>query len=530
MLRLQNRLVVLLLAICVLTLPRVSHTASPVDDLYERFKVDLPTADVVVLLDASGSMSGVYGTVRQAAVGFSRALTDKERAHLRVFAAVVSDPLEGKGPEVGSRVEGFLPRTPLPGRGTDLGLAIVKGLEFLERSGASHVQTFFLLTDGLHQPRSDSPYSANFEDPHWQDLRRRGHALCRQRKVFVYGFGIGQHTDIEVLRRVFPAQNVEVVVGDATEVARALAQVRERMRREQLRQAVEKELHEGKVEARLTQATIAGTVTRFDLSLTVRNAFRHLPVRLERVKVERDGSQQIRCGVEGAFADEVLGAGGQRQGLVRGALQVRVFRWHVGETEEHYRAQFAITPVAQFVHAEALKELGFERAVPRVVPATLTAHLTLRPGVPTWMAVGLLVAAGGALLCFLLSSRRFPLEHLTGRLNPVGGTPIDLTAMPNPASIGEGDIVVTLRLVDDGKFVRLVGEWSHARVAVRRGGTALSSPAQLENGDQLTVGTAQYLVEFSSPPSRWRSKPLVVLALLLMVAAFVFVGLVIVNP
>jgi hypothetical protein len=34
---------------------------------------------------------------------------------------------------------------------TDLGLAISKGLEFLEREGASKVQAFFLLTDGLHR-------------------------------------------------------------------------------------------------------------------------------------------------------------------------------------------------------------------------------------------------------------------------------------------------------------------------------------------------------------------------------------------
>jgi von Willebrand factor type A domain len=257
----------LLLAAMILALvPNLSSGTSATNDLYQLFQVDLHAADIVILFDASLSMKNhQYGKVRQAVIDFVPALTDKENLHLRVFGDVVSNPLEGKGSEVAGSIGSHLPEEP-SFKHTDLGLAIFKGLDFLEREGASKVQALFLLTDGLHQPPADSPYSRDFAaDPNWQDLQRRAQALCRQRHVFVYGFGLAEQTDIAMLRQVFPAQNVEMIVGNASQVARALEQVRERLRQTQLRQAVEQECAEGKLEVRLASRSIDEAITSFEL-------------------------------------------------------------------------------------------------------------------------------------------------------------------------------------------------------------------------------------------------------------------------
>ena len=167
----------LLTALSLLAATGRAQDRPPLEDLYRLFQVDLPPADVVILLDASRSMAGhQYGSVRRSVVNFAPALTDKENVQLRVFGDTVSNPLEGRGGEVAGKIEGFLPQEPFFSH-TDLGLAILKGLEFLERGDASQVQTLFLLTDGLHQPPADSPYSRDFDsDPDWQDLRRRAEA------------------------------------------------------------------------------------------------------------------------------------------------------------------------------------------------------------------------------------------------------------------------------------------------------------------------------------------------------------------
>jgi hypothetical protein len=291
----------LLLVVLSLAGSRNAIAADQSEDLYRLFQVDLPPADVVILLDASRSMNDhQYGDVRQAVVDFAPTLTDKEILQLRVFGDTIGSPLEGKGEEVAPRVAGYLPADPFFGH-TDLGLAILKAIEFLEREGSSRVQALFVITDGLHDPPSDSPYSHDFNDPSWRALQQRAQALCARHKVFVYGFGLGQQTDIAVLRRVFPARNVELVVGGAAHVAYTLQRIRERLSQTQLRQAVEQELSEGRVEARLDQSAISGDVPTFNIPLTIRNTYSNLPIVVEQVKIQRpaSSSMEVTCEVQG---------------------------------------------------------------------------------------------------------------------------------------------------------------------------------------------------------------------------------------
>jgi hypothetical protein len=405
-----NRLLLLAAIILAVTV-NLSSGASTNADLYQLFQVDLPAADIVFLFDASLSMKNhQYGDVRQAVIDFVPALTDKENLHLRVFGDVVSSPLEGKGSEVAGNIENQMPEEPLFNH-TDLGLAIFKGLDFLEREGASKVQALFMLTDGLHQP-AGGPYSRDFaNDPDWQALQRRALALCRQRHVFVYGFGLARQTDIAVLRQVFPAQSVEVIVGNASQVARALRQVRERLRQTQLRQAIEQELAEGKVEVRLARNSIDEDVNSFELPITIRNAHRHLSIHIEQVEVQRLGSggQEVECTLEGFGTDTVLEPGKQLQANVKGTLRAARPGWRIGQSRQSYEAAFQFVPVARFQQQAALDEFGVSLNPRNLDTASLAVNLRISYGIPYWALVGtalMITAIAGMAIAKVKRARR----------------------------------------------------------------------------------------------------------------------------
>jgi hypothetical protein len=200
-------------------------------------------------------------------------------------------------------------------------------------------RVYFPLQNVGGDPPNDSPYSRDFNDPSWRALQQRAQALCARHKVFVYGLGLGQQTDIAVLRKVFPAQNVEVIVGAAAYVAYALGQVREHLSRTQLRQAIEQELSEGRVEARLNKSSVSDDVTAFDVPLTIRSTYRHLPIVVDQIKVlhSASSSPEISCDVGNAFTNFSLAPGREWRGMVAGRLKANRSQWRLGRAQENMR-------------------------------------------------------------------------------------------------------------------------------------------------------------------------------------------------
>jgi hypothetical protein len=380
--------------IILLTAPHPPACASVSGDLYQLFQVDLPAADLVILLDASRSMiDHQYIEVRQAVIDFSSALTDKDNLHLRIFGETVSNPLEGTGDEVAHNIDQYLPQEPSFTH-TDLGLAILKGLEFFERDGASKVQALFLLTDGLHQPPQGSPYSHDFaNDPEWQALKRHAYALCRQHRIFVYGFGIGQQTDISVLRQIFPAINVEVIAGSATQVAFALRHIRERLSRTQLRQAIEQEINDGVVMVQLAKTSITSDATSFDLPITIQNGYHRLPIKIEEIQLQRESysSKEVLCELDGNWKDTVLAPGQQWQGRVKGLLHTQAPPFHVGKSRQSFHATFNFVPVVRFQNEAALYELSVDSIQPLANTSSLTVDLHTSYGISYFSFAGLIL-------------------------------------------------------------------------------------------------------------------------------------------
>lgn len=357
----QCKRLLLLTLIHFLVASDLSARASNLDDLYRIFQVDFPSADIVILLDASKSMTAHrYPEVRQAVIDFTSALTEKENLHLRIFGETVSSPLEGKRDEIVRNIDRYLPQEPLFAH-TDLGLAILKGLEFLERPGASKVQAFFLLTDGSHHPPQDSPYSRDFiNDPEWQTLKRRADAICHQHIVFVYGFGVARQTDVSVLRQIFPAKNVEVIAGSAEQVAFALRQVREGLSRAQLRKSIEQEINDGFVDARLAKTSITTDATSFDLPITIYNGYHRLPIKIEGIQMQRESysREEVLCWLEGDCKDTLLEPGQQWQGRIKGMLRRQASSFRIGKAKRRFQATFIFTPVFRFQYEAAMDNLG----------------------------------------------------------------------------------------------------------------------------------------------------------------------------
>lgn len=392
--------------------------------LYTLFNVDLPPADIVLLMDVSGSMLGKYDTARAAAIQFVSALSEREHLHLRLFAGVVSTPLDASGVEARQRIEQFLPPSPLPGQGTDLGMAIQKGIEFLERPGSASVQIFLLITDGIHQPPASSPYSRDFAgDDDWRILRERAQNLCQQHTVLVYGFGIGNQTDIQLLQQLFPVQNVELVVGNVNEMANFLLQIREQIRQVQLAAAIESDLKQGELQVSLQPTRIKGSASNFTIVATVRNTYR-LPVIVERIIIH--SAQRIPLQWQHRLnAPHELRTGETLRVELHATSQIAVPRFRLGKTRQDYRADYRIVPVARFKHEAAIIQLQRSEVIPRASVVVLPIELSLRSGIAWGTLISILIAGIGAL--FTWRTRPFKTERLALRLGlsdwPVGAEP-----------------------------------------------------------------------------------------------------------
>ncbi|MGH9835740.1 MAG: vWA domain-containing protein [Blastocatellia bacterium] len=402
---LKQQLLLTLIFFAALTATGWSQTSAATNNLTQVFQIDLPSADTAILMDASLSMRNHrYADVRQAVIEFASTGAGKETLSLRVFGDVPSSPLEGAADKLAGNVADHLPPEPMF-HNTDLGMAIQKGLEFFERNGAGEVQVLFLLTDGQHQPPAGSPYTRDFaNDPNWQALRRRAQELCRQRQVLVYGFGLGSQTDISLLLKIFPASNVEVVVGDAAQVATIFRRVRENLRFAQLRRAVEQELNTGGIEVRFAQSAVVSKVASITQPVTIRNRYRHLPVVLESINLQNTAgaSREITCEMESLPRDLTLAPGEQWQGQLRATLRTETSNLRLGRVERSFRASVQLTPIARFPHEAEIARLNVGDAKPLYDARPLAIELRERHGVPYW----LIATSSLAGLCFVLIARR----------------------------------------------------------------------------------------------------------------------------
>lgn len=373
--------------------------------LMDLFEIGLPPADVAVLLDASLSMRNHrYGEVRQAIVEFTSSLTSKETLSLRIFGDIAGASLEDQADKVSGNVAKHLPAEPLF-QYTDLGLAILKGLDFLERDGASQAQVMFLITDGRHDPPPGTDFAGNFRvDPNWQSLRRRAHELCQSRKITVFGFGLGNLTDVSVLQEVFPTTNVELVIGDAGQVIATLRRLREMLRATQLQNAVKTELNDGGVMVQTGRSSIETHDAEFNETVTIRNGYRHLPIVIDRVylAIDPQSNREIELIMDDPWNGRLELAPGQEwTGRIAGALQADLPGLIIGRRERSYRAGLRVAVAGHFKHRAEIAKLGLDRSDLVFSGQPMRVEFRARYGIPYWIIACALLAGSGLALALV---------------------------------------------------------------------------------------------------------------------------------
>ncbi|MHB9108976.1 MAG: vWA domain-containing protein [Armatimonadota bacterium] len=404
-------------------------TAAPtIDELYQRCQVDLPPVDLVVLIDGSGSMTGPkYDTVRKVTGEFVKSLGPSERLHLRLFAGTVSSPLESSGAEAAGKVDEYLPAQPLPGTGTDIALALAKGIEFLNRDGASRTQALFLLTDGTHQPPADSPGLS------WETLRKRARGI-RNQELIVYGVGLGQSTDINVLRQVFPPEAVEIVAGKPSLVKDVLNRFRDQLRREALRRVLTDDLRDGSVAITLNRQAKKTGGGSYATAVEIKNHYRYLGVSVSEFGLQATPDEDITstASLSGLQDQGTLAPGESWTGTLTIKVAPGASRWRLPPVVRKSAVPLHFSADSDFAEQAVLRDLGFDGASLDThwqgTDGKLTVSVT--SGFPI-LALLLFVVLGIGLARGWKQLRVYDRpETMFGTLNLNGFTPTDLVAFP----------------------------------------------------------------------------------------------------
>jgi len=95
---------------------------------------------------------------------------------------------------------------------TDLGLALAKTVDEMNRPGANNLQFVFVLTDFVHEPHGSSPYVQGPDASAWQALAKRGEAIRAGKALQVFGLVLPVDgragRDIDLVKAVLGELNV----------------------------------------------------------------------------------------------------------------------------------------------------------------------------------------------------------------------------------------------------------------------------------------------------------------------------------
>lgn len=219
------------------------------EDVLQALAVDKVAADYVVIVDTSASMreGNLYGQVREALRPLLEGLEPADHLSLLTFNATPGVRFVGPVGESPARALAQLPPDPAgcnanerAGCKTDIGDAIGRALDELERPGARAIGTIVLLTDGLHDPPTRSSYP-KISGPAWDALSARAKALTGTHRITAYALALGPQTDAALLKQVFLETAVLQLPPD--QIGPYLQRIKDKTRLEKARQLLTSDLN-----------------------------------------------------------------------------------------------------------------------------------------------------------------------------------------------------------------------------------------------------------------------------------------------
>lgn len=283
--------------------------AASLEEVFAAIGVDQTVADLVVVVDTSASMEedDRYDRVLEALRPFLQALSPTEYLGLLTFDEEPTLQYAGPIGQPPDRAVDLLPDD-ATGTSTDIGQALDRALDEFVRPDPSDAAVLVFITDGLHDPPTDSQY-VDPTGPAWDELASRGQALADSRAVASYALALGGDTDAGLVSEVLPDTLVVDLPPD--QIAPFLQRVKDDVRLTKARQLLASDL-DGTVEV-----SWAGAFDQLDLStgrarveLTLTSTFDQIPVTISELGASAEGIGDVT--LEGLPETVVLAPGESR--------------------------------------------------------------------------------------------------------------------------------------------------------------------------------------------------------------------------
>lgn len=273
-------------------------SAQSFPQLTRLYQVQEAQADFIFVIDTSRSMQPFFNRVRAACVDFLRSLPPDDRVFLIRFART-AQLLTSEGASVREmpRIDPLIPRTPSPspeGDWTDIGRALEEVVSVLTRPDARSLACLVFLTDGEHNPPSDSAFARNTGTGSWLSLKQKASEAVQGKQFFrAYGIGLQKRTDIVLLSEVFGSPYCTALPSSPQQLRVTLDSIKRELLRERLRVLVEEELGRDVLRWEKEPSTLVRTLRRGEpllLRYRLSSGFAVLPTRWQIT-----GEHQLEC-------------------------------------------------------------------------------------------------------------------------------------------------------------------------------------------------------------------------------------------
>jgi Mg-chelatase subunit ChlD len=246
------------------------------DQIYATLGVDQVASDYVVLVDVSGSMQqlNLYGPVKDSLGRLFAALAPQDVVTLVIFADNATQVWQGQAGRSAGDIIAKLPPT-ANGAHTDIGLALEKAIDVLNRPNTPSIATVVLLTDGLHDPAPHSPYPLQ-QGYQWDVLTQKAAAIKRD-SLTAYAIPLTGATSAQLLVKVFGSRAAVLPAATVDDLTSRLEQPKAAVRAAKARQILAPELAKGVSASWPAQAghLVAGRQTVF---VTLHSGTAHIPL------------------------------------------------------------------------------------------------------------------------------------------------------------------------------------------------------------------------------------------------------------
>jgi hypothetical protein len=261
------------------------------EEIFEQLETDDVSADYVILIDTSGSMStgGLYREVRSSLEAFLDDLAKNDHVAIYTFDNRVIPRYVGQAARVSTMLAG-VPTAPTPGGATDIGAAINKAIFELERATASPVASVVLLTDGDHDPPPGSAYPTASGDS-WEALKTRAGKL-KAKSVTGYALPLRGVTGASLLGTVF-TNTVVLDPKSIGELGQYLDRAKAGTRLDKARLKLESDIGKGVTAIWDAPSTLDLNGRDAEVSLTLKSQTSRVPLALTGLSIRQSGGVQV---------------------------------------------------------------------------------------------------------------------------------------------------------------------------------------------------------------------------------------------